>query len=108
MTRTHRVLDELLEDARALRIVEEDLTKPRGEVHLLTEIIPDVLALARDVHRCWAPSLCVHASSERKHVFMTDNQCDRLQYLRIYHMVIITLTIHLCKYSIIVFLSYPI
>ena len=71
MTRTHRVLDELLEDARALRVVEEDLTKPRGEVHLLPEVIPLV---ARDVHRCWAPlslSVCVNASDRpmRKHVF---------------------------------------
>ena len=76
MTRTHRVLDELLEDARALRVVEEDLTKPRGEVHLLSEIIPErgVALVARDVHRCWAPlslSVCVNASDRpmRKHVF---------------------------------------
>ena len=57
VTRTHRVLDELLEDARALRVVEEDLTKPRGEVHLLSEVIPErgVALVARDVHRCWAP-----------------------------------------------------
>ena len=69
VTRTHRVLDELLEDARALRVVEEDLTKPRGEVHLLPEVIPLV---ARDVHRCWAPLSvqCVNASSDGKeHVF---------------------------------------
>ena len=70
MTRTHRVLDELLEDARALRVVEEDLTKPRGEVHLLSEIIPErgVALVARDVHRCWAPLSvqCVNASSDEK------------------------------------------
>lgn len=48
---THRVLHELLQYGRALRVVEQNLPKTCGQVHLLTEVIPRFRRVIRLRHR---------------------------------------------------------